>query len=149
MPFGSVAKSWRRLLIDVAFGRNYPAYFSMSSATVRGAPRNPILDELLPSLLQIKAVAVLDKALRVKLDSDGTTPKAHGFRNDLNGRIETALAVGILKDVSLLHRVRGSRNDVAHEFDEKIDWKQLDRDISTIHLALHEMGLLARCLCST
>ena len=137
---GSINTSWRQLLVDVAFMRAYPVFFSIASVNGGGAPRNPVMEQLLPSLLQIKAVAVLDAALRTKLEEVGELPKVRGFRNDLNGRIETALAAGILPDATRLHLARSSRNDVAHEFDEKIDWERLEEDVSAIHAALQYLG---------
>lgn len=136
----SIAKSWRRLLIDLALCRDYPTFFSIASLTVRSAPRNPLLEEILPSLLQIKAVAVLDEALATKLDEKGEQPRAHGFRNDLNGRIETASKVKLIADATVLHRIRGLRNDVAHEFAEKVTWTQLEDDVAAIHSALQELS---------
>jgi hypothetical protein len=140
MPDQGIDKSWRRFLIDVTFGRHYPAYYSMSALHVRGARRNPILDNLLPSLLYIKAVAILDAALLSKLDEHGVKPKQFGHRNDLYGRIETAAAAGVIANKGVLHGIRSLRNDVAHEFAEKTDWKTLDRDIKGINDALQEMG---------
>lgn len=136
----SIHMSWRQLLVDVAFMRDYPVFFSIASVNGGGAPRNPVMEQLLPSLLQIKAVAVLDAALRTKLEEMGELPKVRGFRNDLNGRIETALAAGVLPDAARLHLARSSRNDVAHEFDEKIGWEQLEEDVSAIHAALQHLG---------
>lgn len=140
----SVTKSWRRLLIDAALGREYPLFFALGSAAAGGAPRNPILEELLPSLLQIKAVTVLDEALLVKLAEVGQKPKAYGFRDNLHGRIETALASGLLTGTGLLHRARNSRNDVAHEFAERLDWSHLEADIWAIHDALQQMGFVGQ-----
>lgn len=136
----SIAKSWRRFLIDLALCREYPTFFSIASPTVRSAPRNPVLEEILPSLLHIKAVTVLDEGLATKLDEKGEQPRAHGFRNDLNGRLETASKVGLIADATVLHRIRGLRNDVAHEFAEKVTWTQLDADVTAIHSALQQLG---------
>ncbi len=142
MDATAITRSWRQFLIDNALARQYPVFFDITSVTVRGVPRNPILEELLPSLLQIKAVTVLDEALRAKLKANGHKPSDLGFKNDLNGRLETALATGILNDVSLLHRARGSRNDVAHEFEEKVTWTQLDADVVAVNAALQQMGFV-------
>lgn len=141
MSTESLSRSWRSFLIDTAFARDYPTFFAIAglSAVV---PRNPILEGLLPGLLQIKAVAILDETLRTRLAKTGQSPREHGFRDDLHGRIETALAVGILSDVGLLHRARGSRNDVAHGFDEKLDWARLEADVEAINEALQTMGVV-------
>ena len=142
MPDEAIKKSWRRFLIDVTYGRHYPAYYSMSALHFRGARRNPTLDDLLPSLLHIKAVAILDAALLSKLDEHCVKPKQFGYRNDLNGRIETAAAAGIITNKGVLHSIRSLRNDVAHEFSEKVDWKTLDGDLNGINDALQEMGFV-------
>ena len=144
MDSQSITRSWRRLLINVELGCEYPTFFAIGGAAAGGVSRNPILEELLPSLLQIKAVTVLDEAIRIRLTEASKRPTEHGFRNDLHGRIETALAAGILKDVALLHRARNSRNDVAHEFAEKLDWSSLEADIAAIHHALQKCGSSAK-----
>lgn len=136
----SIANSWRKLLVDVAFMRDYPTFFMIASVNAGSAPRNPVMEQLLPSLLQIKAVTVLDAALQSKLDELEELPKARGFRNDLHGRIETAVAAGVLPDAARLHLARSSRNDVAHEFDETINWVRLEEDLSAIHAALQKLG---------
>ena len=64
------------LLIDTAFARDYPTFFAISGFSA-AVPRNPILEGLLPGLLQIKAVAILDEALRTRLTEAGQRPKEH------------------------------------------------------------------------
>lgn len=137
-----VNSSWRRFLIDVAFAKNYQSYFAMTSMTVRGAPQNPVLDELLPSLLHIKVVSILDAALISKLDERGVKPKHFQKRNDLSGRIDTAVAAGLIADAQPLHEIRESRNNLAHEFNQRIGWSDLDRDVVAIHSALREMDFV-------
>lgn len=142
MANDSISRSWDRFLNEVALVRQYRAFFNLVSPTVRQPPAHPVLESTLPSLLQIKAVTILDAALRAVLDARGEKPKARGLKNDLYGRIETALAAGILKDAALLHRARTTRNDVAHEFDERLDWDQLEADVAAIHGALKDCGFV-------
>jgi len=77
-----VHKVWRVFLLQLAFAREYPAAYRLSSLAVR----NPVLESVLPSLLYVKMTAILDDALDEHLDSQSSgLPK--GYRQDLNGRI--------------------------------------------------------------
>src|SRR5688572_26213119 len=130
----TIRGSWRRLLIDLEFARNYPI-----ARVSLGPPfRNPILEAMLPSLLHMKAVTILDEALK-KISAQ----KGLRSRNSLNARIELLSTERILSTSNGLHAVRGRRNDLAHEFEEAIDWVQLDRDIQEIQSALEHLGVEA------
>ena len=105
------------------------------------APRNPILEQLLPSLLHIKAVTILDAALKEVLATGNlSVPRTYG--RGLKARTEFLNDQGLLQDVTLLHRIRELRNDVAHEFDERVTWTVLDEDLAAIHAVLQSFGLV-------
>jgi len=135
----SIYGSWRRFLIEVELARNYPMPFALNAAGA--AFRNPILEQLLPSLLHIKAVAILDAALKEVLATRNlSVPRTYG--GGLKARIEFLNERGLLHDVTLLHRIRELRNDVAHEFDERVTWTVLNGDLATIHAVLQSFGLV-------
>jgi hypothetical protein len=125
-------------LIDLELARNYP--FSRADAT-SPAFRHPLLEQILPSLLHIKAVAVLDAGLKEILTRAGkTVPRT--FRPDLNGRIAFLSAERLLPDADRRHLVRTRRNDVAHEFAEAVSWTVLDEDVAAIQAVLANHNLV-------
>lgn len=138
----SVAESWRLFLVDRAFAQNYRTYFWTTSFTIRMPPANPVFDRLLPSLLHVKALTVLDAALKEALATRGVSTKSHGYRDDLNGRINTIGDLGIFPDSKLLHEARHTRNDLAHEFEPSVTWAELDDTVTAIQLGLSLLGLV-------
>lgn len=138
----SIAESWRRFLIDRAFAQNYRTYFWTTSFTVRMPPANPVFDRLLPSLLHVKALTVLDAALKEALATRGVSPKSSGYNDDLNGRINTAGDLGIFPDSKLLHEARRTRNDLAHGFEPSVSWAELDDTVQAIQQGLSLLGLV-------
>src|SRR5690242_11217577 len=79
----NVARAWRRFLIDLDLAKHYPAATIHFPPTVQR--RNPILDRLLPSLLHVKAVAVLDAALKHVLHERGWKVPRKGYTQGLHG----------------------------------------------------------------
>jgi hypothetical protein len=138
----TVAEAWRRFLIDRAFAQNYRTYFWTTSFTVRMPPANPVFDRLLPSLLHVKALTVLDAALKEGLAAQDASPKSHGYKDDLNGRINTAGDLGIFPESNLLHEARRTRNDVAHEFEPSVSWTELEDTVQAIQQGLSQLGLV-------
>ena len=63
MSNNDITNNWRKLLIEIVLAYNYPVAFRLTSAGGAAPPRNPILEYVLPSLLHLKAVAILDAAL--------------------------------------------------------------------------------------
>jgi hypothetical protein len=121
--------AWWRFLIELQFARDYTVAASIEATgpTIR----NPILETLLPSLLHIKAVAILDAALKEILSAKSlVVPKRYGGM--LKGRIDFLADQGLLPESGDLHRIRDTRNDVAHEFDERIEWAELDHMVSSL-----------------
>jgi hypothetical protein len=130
---------WRQFLIDLTFAKDYPiGYIDLPGP----APRNPVLEQLLPSLLHIKAVAILDHALRTWIDAKGMTVPKKPYGTDLKGRIDFLADNNILSNRVILHTLRGLRNDLAHEPQEAINWSDLDRDVATINEALKDLQLV-------
>lgn len=130
---------WKRLLIDLTFARNYPVGFIDLPGP---AAKNPVLEQILPSLLHIKAVAILDHSLRAWLDANGMIVPKKPYGMDLKGRIDYLADQGKIIDRQPLHDLRGVRNDLAHEPAEVITWTDLDRDIASINTVLKELGLV-------
>lgn len=138
----TIAKSWRLFHIDRAFAQSYRTYFLLTSFTVRMPPANPVLDRLLPSLLHVKALTILDAGLKEALSTRGESPKVHGYKDDLNGRINTAGDLGLFPDSTLLHEARRTRNEVAHQFEPSVSWNDLDDAVQAIQQALSSLSLV-------
>ena len=139
----TVAKRWRGFLVHVALARTYPVFYRLTQMHVRQPPRHPLLDRQLPSLLHVKALALLDEALDEALTKASVMPSTFGLRADLNGRIDTARRAGLLAPATAkrLHEARTRRNELAHEFDAMVDWDTMDADLIGIHASLVELGL--------
>jgi hypothetical protein len=137
-----ISASWRRFLIDLALARDYQAYFGIAAAVPALPPRNPVLDQLLPGLLHMKALTILDVALKHALAQHGTSPKkALGLKDDLHGRIETAAHLAMLPNAAALHVIRDSRNDIAHDVGAMTDWEALSTCVLEVNTALQSLGL--------
>ena len=134
---------WRRFLIDLTFAKDYPiGYIDLPGLS----PKNAVLEQLLPSLLHIKAVAILDHTLRVWIDAKGMMVPKKPYGTDLKGRINFLADNNILSNRSILHTLRGLRNDLAHEPQEAINWSDLDRDVATVNDGLKDLQLVGDML---
>src|SRR5258706_14715825 len=102
---------WHNFLTDREFAKNY----TMGYIDLPGPiPKNPVVERLLPSLLQIKAVTILDSALRALIDDKKLTVPKKPYGTDLKGRIDFLADQGFLTDRRALHSIRDTRNEVAH-----------------------------------
>jgi hypothetical protein len=134
-----VPRIWREFLIDAMFAQNY----ELGYLDHPGPPlKNPVVERILPSLLHVKAVAILDHALRCWCDEKGLVIPKKPYGTDLKGRIDYLVDNGHLSDRSSLHSIRGTRNVLAHEPTGAVDWKQLGSDVLAIHGVLKELSLV-------
>ncbi len=134
-----VPNAWRHFLIDLMFARNYTMGYLDHPGPVA---KNPVVERLLPSLLQVKAVAILDHTLQAWIDDKGLVVPKNLYGTDLKGRINYLADNGHLADRSPLHSIRGTRNILAHEPAGAVDWVELDRDVAVIHSALFELNVV-------
>ena len=134
-----VGKDWRVFLIQLAFAREYPMAYQVSSPGL--ATRNPILESILPSLLYIKMAALMDGALEEYIAANQLQPGKR-YRADFNGRINFCSDSGFINNGADLHGVRTMRNDTAHKPLASVDWDELDRDIVHVHRALKQLGFV-------
>lgn len=104
--------------------------------------KNPVVERLLPSLLHVKAVAILDQTLRAWINDKGLVVPKRPYGVDLKGRIDYLADSGYLADSSPLHSIRGTRNALAHEPSEAVDWIELDRDVATIQSTFSELKVV-------
>jgi hypothetical protein len=61
VDLAEIRQQWRLFLIDLMFASRYELGYIDA---IHLPPKNPVLERLLPSLLHIKAVAILDCGLR-------------------------------------------------------------------------------------
>lgn len=125
---------------EIVYARNYNILPGLSGAFPSVAPGNPILDKLLPGLLTIKAVALLDEGLKVKVAqilAPGTSPP-----KDLHGRIEILAQRGHLSNPTELHEIRRHRNVLAHESGWHISWDEMTHTVAAIRASLQVLGIV-------
>lgn len=134
-----VKRIWREFLIDAMFAENHELGYLDHDGPL---PKNPVVERLLPSLLQVKAVAILDHALRSWCDERGIVIPKKPYGTDLKGRINYLADKGHLASRSRLHLIRGTRNILAHEPKGAVDWEKLRSDITGIHGVLEELGIV-------
>lgn len=139
MTSQQLASAWRRFLVDTDLARHY----RLAAASVLGpAPTNPLLEQLLPSLLTLRAGSLLDDGLQVLMRSQGLRLPRSGYRKSLKGRIEFLSAEGVITNRAKLHDIRERRNAIGHEVTGVSTWEQLTADTDEIHATLHPFGLL-------
>jgi hypothetical protein len=140
MPSGSgyisndVHEAWDRFLIEVTLAHEYPTFYLIDSAGLAGG-RKLILEQLLPSLLYVKMVAILDEALVAFIDFHKLKLQKP-YRKDMNGRISFLHDHGHLTRGTDLHRIRNRRNDIAHTDKAQANWPELTADTDIVHAEL-------------
>ena len=139
LSLADVSNAWRLFLIDLMFSRNYTLGYLDLHGT---AAKNPVVERLLPCLLHVKAVAILDLAIRNWIASKGLAVPKKPYGAYLNGRIDYLGDNGHIVDCTRLHSIRGTRNELAHEPDAAVDWAELDRDVESIQSALSELKIV-------
>jgi hypothetical protein len=133
----SFLTSWHALLQEVELARNYPAPYQLTSAV--GAGRNVILEALLPSLLYIRAIDLLDQALRIHMQQRSLA-LPQSYRDSLAGRIGFLGDQALLSDRAALNRLKDRRNELAHDSVHKPSWAELDAATIQIHKELRHLG---------
>ena len=133
-----IYNSWIRLLQDIELAKNYKMPYTLELGTV--AP-NPLLDNLLPSLLFVRLVSLLDEALAYYLDTkDISLPK--GYKNDLCNRLRYLGEEGIIRGVEELQRVREKRNEIAHQQGLYAIWQELGNALDRIESELQNLNFV-------
>jgi hypothetical protein len=131
-------KTWRRFRLEAEAARNYPLSYAMYIGQTH---RDRLLEEILPTLLYIKAVAILDDSLDLWLAANGHQ-LTKAYRDDLSGRLQYLGDRKLLPRVAGLHEIRRRRNDLAHSPGASTDWGTFERDIISIEESLLALGLV-------
>ena len=104
--------------------------------------RNPILEQILPSLLYVQLASLFDEGLLQYIDTNELLLPKKKYKNDMNGRIQFLSDNRLIKDSKECHRIRKKRNDIAHESAMNISWDDLNNDLSIVELELKYLGLI-------
>ncbi|MCB0159099.1 MAG: hypothetical protein KDD83_13275 [Caldilineaceae bacterium] len=134
-----IQDAWFGFLQDVVLAKNYDGVYVVD--TGRKSP-NPMLDEMLPSLLYIKAVAILDLALREFISVRGLKIPRKLGRDSLHTRLKFLNTQSLVVNYVVLKEVKDLRNLVAHQAREKISWGRLETDIGHIEEELIYLGFI-------
>ena len=133
---------YNRFLQDLGLARNYPRPYLLQSTGAAIAP-NPILEQILPSLLYIRMVSLFDDGLILYInDNELSIPKT--YKEDLNGRVSFLADRNLLKDACECHRIRHRRNSIAHEASANATWGEVDADLSIVEEELRNLGLVGQ-----
>ena len=94
----------------------------------------------MPTLLYIKAVAIVDDSLALWLDANGHN-LTKLYREDMNGRLSYLGDNKLLEGTDDLHRIRKRRNELAHEPGVTCEWGELRADMLVLEKSLVFLGL--------
>ena len=136
-------KSWKWFVQEVEFARNYPVPYRLSGGAA--APRNPILEQILPSLLYVKMVAIMDEAFVILLDAEGLT-MPQTYKPTFGGRLRFLTGQGRITDPKALDNVRERRNRLAHEKRASIEWAAFGDDLRVVEAELEHLAFVERHL---
>lgn len=133
----SPKEAWWRFRVEVVAAQNY----HLSSSLIGPHFKNILLERMLPILLYIKAVTILDDSFDLWLYKNNHI-LSKPYKNDLNGRIQYLVDIGVLSDRDRLHGIRRRRNDFAHEPEISCSWDELSEAIFVMEDNLMILGLV-------
>jgi len=125
--------AWRVFLLEWELARHYHFPYLLYIASTN---RNPLLDELLPSLLYVRLASLLDEILKFAIDQFGLSLPQQGYRDDLNGRINILANNRKLNHQDELHRIRNRRNQLAHRSATSTTWDELEAAIDKVETTI-------------
>lgn len=108
VPIRDIARSWRLLLLEEEAVRNY-----WRSYLMYGLQSHPdaLMDQLMPSLIYIKALTIVDDALDALITSRALV-MPRKYLDSLGGRIDFLAGAGVLTTPDEFHRMRLRRNEL-------------------------------------
>ncbi len=115
---------WLTFLMEMELAKHYKMAAMIVNAGRPTAP-NPILEQLLPSLLYVRLGAFLDETLEEYIIANGLV-MSKPYRNDFNGRITFLHDQGRLRDAAKIHALRAKRNSLAHGAMNSCTWAELE-----------------------
>ena len=133
-------KSWRTFLLEWKMAASYHIPYQLQNA-----PKIPysMLDQLLTSLLFLRAISILDEGLTLYIQIKNISMPRRKYRKSLEGRISVLSDEGILDNSKDIHDLRIRRNEVAHESHSHTTWEQLAQDLSVIESSFQKLDLVS------
>jgi hypothetical protein len=132
-------KSWRTYLLEWEGAKHYHFPYLLYMGRTN---RNLLLDQLLLSLLFLRAASILDEGLKLYIEIEGIPMPRSKYRDSLQGRISVLSDAGVLNNSDALHSIRKRRNDIAHDAHSNANWDQLKQDLVVIETSLQKLGLV-------
>jgi hypothetical protein len=132
-------RCWRVYLLEYELAKHYHYPYLLYMASTN---RNPLLDQLLPSLLLVRAVSILDEVLQFGLDAYGITLPQGQHRDNLKGRIAILGNNGKLSATDKLQDLRCRRNELAHDILVSATWDELSAAVDLVEAALQELAIV-------
>lgn len=136
--------AWHRFLQQVVLAREYQLPFELAQHVRRSedavaGPKNPVLEELLPSLLFVRLASVLDEYLEdyIQMNDIRVSDK-----RSLYDRIEALRHP--LTEAERLQGIRKRRRPLAHEAAARCTWDDLEEAVAVVHQALRELGYVVQ-----
>lgn len=133
---------YERFLQDLEMARNYAMPYRM--AAIGHIARNPILENILPSLLYIRMVSFFNDGLTSYIDNKNFSMPKEKYRKDFNGRINFLGDNKLIKATDECHRIRERRNSIAHDSTSNATWDEIDKDLSILEEELRNLNLIGQ-----
>ena len=133
---------WNRFLQQLVLARAYQKPYELAQRPMNPedalpGPENPVLEELLPSLLYVRLISILDEGLSNYIEEEAIAIKG---KQDLYDRIE---AIGErLPRPAALHSLRERRRNLAHESAARCTWDDLEAGVMDVQEAFEQLGLV-------
>lgn len=145
-----IPSEWKVFLQQWTLAKNHYGYTLLLIQSFAPMPTgggkyelDPIADYLMPSLLYVRMVAVLDKALIEYLSIKSLkNAKNKKYKDGLHGRINTLNDQKLLLNFLDLARIRKTRNEIAHQIQTKISWEDLENDLNIIESELQHLEII-------
>ncbi len=128
---------WSRLRLETETVKHYPTSYSLYIGQTH---RDLLLDQLIPTLIYVKAASILDDSIVLWLSENGHVLKKP-YRADFNGRLCYLGDNSLYDSTSELHRIRQNRNNYAHKPGAHCNWSDLESDMFHIERCLIALGL--------
>ncbi len=134
-----IPNAWFRTLLEWQTVTHYHDVYRLILPT--RSLRNPLLEDVLPSIMLIKAVAVFDEAIA---DTIGTKHGGlvKGYKDDLNGRIRFLVDRNLVSNGAELHETRSLRNELAHEGNRHATWNELEKALRELESGLQDLKVV-------
>lgn len=140
MSTDEFCSSWRVFLLEWELAKHYHYPYLLYMGRTN---RNPLLDQLLPSLLFLRATSLLHEGLKLSIAIRELVLPKDKYKDSLHGRISFLDDEGILSNGKGLHDIRKRRNDIAHGSMSATTWDKLAQDVDKIETTLQQLEIVS------